>query len=223
MPEKTFDELFAELVNFIHWLAIKQQNSQTVMMDKDELIGELYVEFVVGVQRYGNKPKNECMAILRRMFDNRIAELKAKYHYTHRAAELDLNTIPLQQLDRDAPDNIDEIVTNVNVEYYQSVTEDHASLEEIVEVESTIRAMYLRLSENASRVFQVLMGDSDNPMILSHLLLSSMRANAVYDNGGTIRLRTWQIADALFMLPSDVQEAMEEIKQVYNEVTNDQV
>lgn len=217
--DKTFDELFESLIAFIHWLANQKQSSQTVMLEYDEIIGELSLEFVIGVKRYGNKPKNECMAILRTMMDNRIAELMKKYHYTHHALGLDLNTVPLDYIDDNVADDADDSMY-VHCQYQESVTNYDPSIDEEIDYLQIIKAMRQRLSKTALEVFDVLIGESVNPLVMSQIILSTLRARHIFSGGGTIRLHTWQIADALVLPESEVKRCVIEIQKVYDEVAH---
>ena len=79
----SFEEVYEALERFVHHLALQKANG-AVLMDRDELTGELFEEMVKGYNHYGHLPKGQLLAVIRKMMDNRIAELTYKYYLTHR-------------------------------------------------------------------------------------------------------------------------------------------
>lgn len=193
------DETIGNLVKFVYWLAGKNANPDNVMMSFDEIVGELFVEIVKGVDKYRDLPQNELEAVLRRMMDNRISELKYKFYVTHRKYERSL-TIALP----DAEDDLDE--------YIGSNQSNPASLSASRE---RVQQTRQQLSSTAKQVFDMLIFGDER--LNQQLNISNIRAKSVYKDY-KVKIRPFHIADALMISESEVVAAYDEIRQAYKSV-----
>ena len=205
----TFDELYEKLEQFVHYLGHTKANG-AALMDHDEISGELFEEMVKGYARYSHLPEEELLAVVKRMFDNRISELTYKYYVTHRKAALNPANMPTDNNEEDQWRNGFSIT-------WQSCAE--FDLDELIESKDRVRATYEALSPDAQVVFRAVI--HDNPQIARQLLLSGLRASYVYDNGKVRVIKPWQVAESLIMKEKDVRKAFGEIKRVYAEVMNE--
>ena len=87
MTEEFEQEVYVELEKFVHFLASKNANPNNVMMEYDEIVSELMLEMVKGLRAYKDLPKGQLKAVIRRMMDNRVSELRYRFYVTHRVAE----------------------------------------------------------------------------------------------------------------------------------------
>ena len=84
--DNEFNNKFSSIERFVYWLADKLSygNDDNIMLSYEDVVGELMLEVAKGLNVYKDKPLNELLAILRRMCDARVSELKLKYYMTHR-------------------------------------------------------------------------------------------------------------------------------------------
>ena len=206
----TFDELYEKLEQFVHYLGHTKANG-AALMDHDEISGELFEEMVKGYARYSHLPEEELLAVVKRMFDNRISELTYKYYVTHRKAALNPANMPTDNNEEDQWRN------GFNITW--SSCEEHGELGELIESKERVQRTYDALSSDAQVVFKAVI--QDNPQLARQLLLSGLRASYVYDNGKVRVIKPWQVAESLIMKEKDVRKAFGEIKRVYAEVMNE--
>lgn len=209
------EETYYELEKFVHYLAGRHANGN-VMMSYDEIVGELLVELVKGVRHYSNLEMNKLKAVIRRMMDNRISELKYRFFSTHRNAENYVISLNLEVATRnaDALDYIDDANSGVTPveELIEDVGSDPANLYESKERVTLTRE---RLSPVARDVFDsVVYG---NNMLSTIMLLAAVRSTYIYKSR-VVTIKPWHIADALHMDEQEVKIALKEIKEVYSEV-----
>lgn len=204
-----FHEIYNQLERYVHWLAEKtsKQNSDADLMNYDDMVGELFLELWKGYTRYKDKPADELLAILRRMMDNRISELRYRYLVTHRKQEITNVTIihdphETSEWDEDLDVISDEIIEDIG----SDPAVIYMSLERVFEVRDA-------LNETERRIFDaVLFGDE---MVDAYVAISIRRANYVYKSGGTVKVRPFHISDALQIPEKDVVAAFRKVKKVY--------
>ena len=206
----TFEEVHEKLDKFVHYLAHNNANGAP-LMDHDEICGELYLEMVKGFQHYGHLPEGQVLALLRKMFDNRIAELTYKYYGTHR--KFAANAGSIGQMWDEQGDHYTKYIT-------WTTAPDILSQDPSIVYEGLCRvnAVYESLSDKAKTVFCAVMGE--NPLLAEHIQLAGIRASFVYKGRGTVSVRPWQVADSLAMDESDVRSAFREIGKAYSEVVS---
>jgi len=186
----TADAVYEDLKKFVRYLAKSNGNSNNVMMAADELEGELWVEVAKGLNVYGELPHNELLAVLRRMIDNRLAELKYRHYITHRAAEN--NMVDIDGL-WDEPDS--------------------SSPEDVVASLEKVRRVRDSLSPMAKQVFDaIVVGDE---RIMWQCQLAGMRRAYVYANGGTVTINSHIISVALAIDGDKAKACMREIKKAW--------
>lgn len=200
-----------KISKFVYWLAHHNCSTTCIMMEFDELVGELFVEIAKGLDVYGDRPENELLAILRRMCDNRLAELKTMHYRTHRAAGN--NPVDIQELSRE--DDADGyIMYKVPNEYL--IVIDPGVLSSSV---ARVMATRARLSPNAVKVFDAVILTEDE-RVAEQIRLAGIRASAIFVTGGTVKIKPWHVAEALNMKEALVRRCFREIRQAYKEVVN---
>jgi len=203
----TFEELYEKLEKFVHYLAHSKANG-AFLMDHDEISGELFEVMVKGYARYNHLPKEELLAVIKKMMDNKISDLIYTHYVTHRGLAIGSDSIP--ESDNPACDWTKTIAWSSN-ERLQSVSS-------LVESRERVQDTYNRLSPNAQRVFQAIILGS--PELDLQLEMSYLRASYIYQDEWKVKVRSWQIADSLSMGVSTVKKALTEIRKVYAEVSN---
>jgi len=206
-------EVLERISGFVYWLA--QRNvSDAPLMDAEEIAGELFCEIAKGMRYYEDKPMDELLALLRRMCDNRMSELKYKYYRTHRIAMV-------YALSIDVLDNPEEcaplserrhLPMGVSVQLGDEVADTATLVESAIRVQETRR----RLSLIGQRVFDAVVYPNHN--MTQQVLLASMRASAVYKGGGTVKVKPRHVAEALCLSLSVVKRAFTEIRETYKKV-----
>jgi len=205
-------EAFDRISKFVYYLAGRNCSNQVPLMDFDEVVGELLEEIAKGLKRYSDKPMEELLAILRKMCDNRIAELKYKYCVTHRKEAI--VAFPITVIDLGSSE--EEKYGGKESPGYSWVMRNATSVAD--EYDSMVRVTETRwrLSPAARDVFDAVVYGDQNLGV--QIELSGMRATNVYKSGGTINIKPWHIANALCMPIGDVKEAYAEIRKAYKEV-----
>ena len=193
------EQTYVRLVKFAYWLAGNNQNQHCVLLSYDEIVGELLLELAKGLRHYEDLPDDELDAVIRRMMDNRISELKYKFYKTHRKIEIsDSSYVSLE-------DYID----------YQTLKSDRPDAEDIADSKHRVQVTREELSPIAKRVFDALI--FGNKRLNAELKLSNKRANSVYKNH-KVHVRPHHVADALLISEKQVIESYNEIREVYQEV-----
>lgn len=210
---------YLELERFIRYLAYRNAGELQVLMSVDEIIGELNVEFVKGFQRYGDLPDEQFRAVLRRMFDNRIVELKCRFYETHREHEkmiisldISVGAADIQKLSPFARDNDDP-----NAQPVEELIEGDPDVDELYSSNARVLETRSRLSPNARKVFDAVV--YGNAALAQVMYLVCQRASAIFKECSP-GIRAWHIADALGMSEKEVKKAIKEIKASYEEVCN---
>lgn len=83
-----------DMEKFVYYLAHKN-SSDVIGMEFDDVVSELNEELIKGLAYYSpkNLPMEQMRALMRRMLDNRISELKYKYFVTYRKNYLNATSI----------------------------------------------------------------------------------------------------------------------------------
>lgn len=209
------EEIYNELERFVLWMANRNGSDVDVLMESDELVGELLLEMAKGLRTYSHLPKDQKKAVIRKMMDNRISEIRHRVFGTHR--RLGLSPIRLDQ-ETDLAD-----ATGIQDGAYRQ--HGHFVVEELVEEEGSdpyesienVSLTRQLLSENAKKVFDAVIYGNERLGNLARL--SGKRHEAVFGTD-RVRIKTWQIADSLLMEPRQVRRAIREIRRAYSEVCN---
>lgn len=192
-------EVYAELENFVYHLAWSSDSPGNVLMEAEEITGELLLELVKGVKNpvYRLFPKEERKAVIRRMLDNRLGELKYRFFGTHRkAAKLSISL------------EAEEIAENV--------ASSTPNPEQVMLSLERVGRTREKLSPVARQVFDtVVLGQ--NERLTQQLVMAVERAFNQFKNP-TVRVKPWHVAEALMMDEATVVKAFTEIKKAYAEV-----
>lgn len=185
--------LYSEMERFIYHLAWRYNSSTVIMMSMEEIAGELWLEVVKGMQYYSGKQMSDenKKAVLRRICDNRIAELRHKYYGTHR--KLSKTDTSVETLEQEGLD-VEETASNI----------------ESMDVEQ-IRS---QLSERSQKVFDALV-DAGNEGLNKEFYAVALRASA---SGKNPHISPHVIANGLGIKETEAKQAFREIKKVYREV-----
>jgi len=197
--DKRGEQTYVRLVKFAYWLAGNNQNQHCVLLSYDEIVGELLLELAKGLQHYEDLPDDELDAVIRRMMDNRISELKYRFYKTHRKVELENN----------------EFWSWDDCSEWENSVEGKPDAEDIADSKRRVQATREKLSPIAKRVFDALI--FGNKRLNVELKLSNKRANSVYKNH-KVRVRPHHVADALLISEKQVIKSYNEIREVYQEV-----
>lgn len=187
-PDSDVQRVYDDIRKFVTYLAGCNADENNFMLQREEIEGELWVEFVKGIKRYGDLPQEQLLAVLRRMMDNRVAELRYRFYVTHRAAENGMG---------DIEDMYETPASGVN-------PEDAAiSSERIVQIRD-------ELSDISKKIFDAIVYGND--MIEEHCRLAGWRRAYVYKGGGHVTLQPYLVANALALGISEVKKALAEIR-----------
>jgi len=205
-----------ELDKFVYYLSHKNANANTIMMDSEEIAGDLFFELVKGFDYYKDKDLTmpQMLAVIRRMMDNRISELVYKHYVTHR--KNGLNYIPIDEIGEG--ENDDGYVVNISVKAVVSVSVTKASElpEEALESKDRVTETLALLSAEGLAVANALIYGND--LLGMQLLLAGQRAAFVYKGGGRVEPKPRHVSDAIGMPEDIVAAAFKEIKLAYAEV-----
>lgn len=193
------EQTYVRLVKFAYWLAGNNQNQHSVMLNFDEIVGELLLELAKGLQHYEDLPDDELDAVIRRMMDNRISELKYRFYKTHRKVELEDN----------------EFWSWDDCSEWENSVEGSPDAEDIALSKQRVKDTRDKLSPISKSVFDALI--FGNKRLNVELKLSNKRANSVYKNH-KVRVRPHHVADALLISEKQVIKSYNEIREVYQEV-----
>jgi len=206
--------IYDDLVRFVKWLASSNHDENDIMMDYDEIVGELLLELVKGVAHYRELPREKLLAVIKKMMDNRISELRYKYYLTHRKAHA--SQISLERtVDKDDTMTEEECPSEELVDI-----EAEESVEGIAESNEIVQQVRSRLSANSLKVFDtVIVGN--NPRMLQFIALNAERTAYVRGiRGGKVKITKDIVANAAILPRRAVRYAYREISAVYREVTD---
>ena len=196
-------EVYTELERFMHWLAVQNADPNNIMLSEEDIVGELQIEFMKGIQHYGDKPHNELLALLKTMMDNRVRELKYRYYLTHRKAEAGMESLDTPAEDDDSEeDGLGEICSDTpgSEELLLSLERVQITREQLQPVDAEV-------------LDAVLVGNARLEQIVK---LSALRAQQTFANP-TIHIQPWHLAEALFLSGEAIQSAYRNIRAAYME------
>jgi len=206
------NNIYGDLVKFVKWLASSNHDEKDIMMDYDEIVGELLLELVKGVAHYKELPREKLLAVIKKMMDNRISELRYKYYLTHRKAHALQISI---ERGRDGVVTEDEYSAEDLLDI-----EAEESVEGIIESKDVVKQVRSRLSPDSLKVFDtVVVGN--NPRMLQFIALNAERAKYVSGvRAGKMKITKDIVANAAVLPRRVVRRAYREISSVYKEVVN---
>jgi len=108
----SLEALYEHLNRYIKWLSYRNANASNVLLQADEIEGELLYEMVKGWVYYQHRGLNndELLKVIKRMLANRIGELKYRFYHTHRHVELGMVDLDdLAELVADSGDSISSV------------------------------------------------------------------------------------------------------------------
>lgn len=202
------DAMMDTLTKFAVWLAFQNQEPDNVLMEQDEILGELMLEIVKGTQHYADLPLERQTAIVKQMLRNRISELVHRYYGTHRKAIKITMSLTVETSGTVGEEELDVA---------ERIPSEEDTPEELYESNERVLHTRQRLSLQARKVFDALIYGNDQLALL--VWLSGVRAQHVFKNGRAV-MRNSHIADALLMSDAEVDGAMREIRKAYQEVCN---
>lgn len=199
--------MMIDLIKFAKFLASQSQDDRQVLMEYDELVGELLFEVSKGLKYYGDKSPDDLKNAVMSMMRNRLGELKYRYFLTHRRVEKLHISIDIQV------DSADDD----GAELGEIITDEQPTPESWVLSRERVEATRSLLSAKAQQVFDaIVQGDQKLSLLV---WLSMMRAKAMHKTS-TAKMRAIHVADALGMSEPDVHRAYKEIRKAYLEVCN---
>jgi hypothetical protein len=190
-----FSIVYERLEKFVYLLAWENEGKD-VLMEFEEIVGELQFEMVKGFQHYEHLPVDELVAVIKTMLRNRVSELIYRFYLTHRQAAA--NSVQLGVLDEVVAHNT--ISPERSVEFYEAL--------------SKLRSM---LSDEALRVLDVVIGTMDgvdSQRMELAIKLSSIRSR---DNNACVVMRPSHIAQALLIPEKTVKVHLRNIMEAYYE------
>lgn len=209
------EEVVCRLEKFVHYLAGKNVGPQ---LEYDDLVGELMLELAKGLKAYPDLPVEQLMAVLRKMMDNRISELKYKFYLTSRKDALYTISLSIEVGATDIKDvrpYSKEVAEGHPVE--ELIQEQGSDPADIYESKERVMAVRSQLSPSAKRVFDAIV--KGNQQLAKLVWLSAIRSGYIFKSRAA-KMRSWHVADALQMDEREVKRALKEIKTVYREVAN---
>lgn len=217
--EDTGMEVYDKLEKFIWYLAYTNQDPDNIMMEVDEIVGELMLELAKGLKYYDGLPSEQLLAVLRRMMDNRISELRFRYYVSGRRIPVNM-TVSLDIGDSDERDGRGVVgFSNGNGGIsHELVSKNDSSPESLVESMERVLEVRHKLTDVSQMVFDAVV--FGNNQLSEIMFLSAVRAAAVFKNK-SIKIKPQHIADALLMDEKDVRRAFKEIQFAYAEVCCD--
>ena len=197
------EDLWDDIHRFIRYLAAKNATGE-ILMDEDEISGELMLELVKGVQYYADRKmsRSAMLAVLRKMMDNRIAELRHRYYGTHRKSAA--SNISLDDTYGGSDDPISEIIP------------DDFDVEEYTDSGIYVNEVRVRLSPIARIVFDTIVEDSDD-RLGAFIRLATVRRRTV---SGSVKITQSMVANASIISIREVRRAYDEIVNTIRSLDN---
>lgn len=218
IDKEVCDFVMEKLDNLVHYLAGRYNSVYQVLMEEDEIVGELYYELVKGMDHYSHLNKEKLLIVLKTMLNNRIGELKYKYFVTHRKAGAYAISIDvlIERVDGDRSIDVDrELPLDIAATACEDPEQD---VENLLISKEVVEGVKRQLTPEAQYVFDAIIYGHER---LSWMVwFSAVRAAFVYKTGGTAKMQPWHIADALCVPVDQVKSSMAEIKKVVEEVYN---
>lgn len=190
----SIDALYNALQQHISKLANAVRSPTQILMERDEIVGELSYELVKGWLYYKDRdlPDAELLSVVCRMLQNRIAELQTMFYYTHRKSSGE--SLSIEDEGFDVPD------TSCAEEYYESAIR--------------VRRFFNVLSDVECAVVRALLGDDRR--IRQQLIVRNMRRSFVFKNT-VIRYDYKLVADALHMTHENAKAVWKSISEKWRQ------
>jgi hypothetical protein len=216
MDTKIFVDKFSmvdRLAQFVWWLTWNNCNEDHPCMNSQDLHSELQLELIKGIQCYPWLPEEQLMAVLKRMLDNRVAELIHRFYGTHRKVEK--LTISLE-IDMDCREEIYEGFANKmsHDEYYSNGTTP--TPEELYASKERVERTKARLQPMARRVLDYILNDENDKLDMI-LRLSMLRAESKFSSPHT-NIKPRHVAEAMLLPEKVIKQSFKEISVAYMEV-----
>lgn len=213
------EETYKQLERFVRYLSSKNNNDRNIMMQSDEIAGELLLELVKGLRAYPNLEMEQLKAVIRKMMDNRVSELKYRFYTTHRGQEKFSISLDLEVAvsDADIVSTAGDAVGFGDTLVHELIESPFSDPQDIYESKERVLETRRHISPVARKVFDAIV--FGNNMLAVVLYMSSLRASVIFKHK-VVQIKPWHVADALHLDESVVKEAFREIKSVYAEVLN---
>lgn len=212
--DESDEGVYKALLKFCYKLGHENVNDANIMMSFDEIIGELLEELVKGLRHYPDLPYQQKLAVIRRMLDNRISELRYKYYVTHRKAHNN---------DLSYESDLSSEESHATEDKSKVIVSDHGADEPAPEtwLMSIERVTDTRnkLSDMAKKVFDCVVYGGNRR--LENILVIHLQRSATLKTAPTMKIKPWMVSDALLMDEKEVNSAFEEIKMAYRQVCSD--
>lgn len=210
-------DMMSKLSKFVWFLVWNNCNEDHACMNSDDLASELNLELVKGINAYPCLPEEQLMAVLKRMLDNRVAELIHRFYGTHRKAEK--VTISFE-VELSCPDGSfeQEYVSDMTTgEYYPSgVT---PTPEELYASKERVERTKQKLQPMARRVLDYVLNDSNDRLDMV-LRLSMIRAQSKFSSPH-VEIKPRHVAEAMCLPERTIKQAFKEISSAYMEVISE--
>jgi len=199
---QNIEEIITGMKKFVFYLAHQNQDD-LIGMEFDDIVQELQIELIKGVNYYAGKNMNinQLHAVLRRMLDNRISELKYRYYVTYRKnfkiqvsidIELDEHNGTMRQ-------NPEKLLILKNLTAHEDISEKCESSDRVC-------ATRKKLSPISKRIFDAIIL-SDDEIIRS-----------IHNPNADKHLKYHKVAEALGISERIVKSSFLEIRNAYKEV-----
>lgn len=182
-------------------------------MNSQDLHSELQLELIKGINAYPCLPEEQLMAVLKRMLDNRVAELIHRFYGTHRKVEKFTISMTMSY---DAPDDCFEKEYAGGMEITDNCT---PTPEELYASKERVERTKARLQPMARRVLDYML-NSDCDRLDMVLRLSMLRAESKFSSPHT-NIKPRHVAEAMLIPERTVKQAFREISSAYMEVINE--
>ena len=202
-----FDNIYKKLNKLIHYLAYSYSISTSeILMEYDEIVGELYIELWKGYKYYTAKELegNKLVAVLNVMLNNRIKELQYRYFVTHRKyAQTNLSL----DFTFDDVDNNEyqPVICNTLIDNVPQNPLDKLLADEKLEC---CREM---LDDNVRDVFDAVVYGHEQLALL--VWLSGLRAKKNFRNPGTVKMKPRHVAAALHISVKEAKKSLSIIRE----------
>jgi hypothetical protein len=192
--DESDDAVVSSLTRLAMKHAYDNENPSNPMMFADEILCELFEEMAKGLKHYKDLPYSQKLAVIRRMMDNRISELRYKYYLTYRGES-----------------KHDVSIENDNQEVAVCASKELSPEDRLI-LKDNYQELYDSVSDGAREVLDCVMRDS-NPRFLE-----IMKLHAIRNEGRSQRIRPHMIADALLISEEEARRRIAEIKLAYRRI-----
>ena len=209
------EAIYERLIKFIMMLCNQNHNPNYPMMEYDEIFGELLEELAKGLKHYKDLPVNQKLAVIRRMLDNRISELRYKYYVTHRKQSINDVSYEQKLEEEDSHSSTNKEANSVAMDRITEEPMPESLMMSVDRVSETRKG----LSPTAMSVFDCLV-HGNNPRLENILAIHVKRASTRTMRAQMI-IKPWMVADAMLLSEEEVNKAFIEIRTAYRKVCND--